>query len=380
MVQKMTRINNVKKNLVVFSVFATSLLCFVFPCTGYSYPENVRYGYASCASCHVSPSGGGVLTKYGREASEEFMGTSVAEGENAFLHGKVPVPEWIAVGGDLRGVILQRDTNAFKERWAFPMQADAEVALKIRPWLTGVASGGVYNGNFDSLRHYLLVNADENLHIRGGRFFPAFGILTPDHVNPVRRGLGFEPGRESNNFEVGYTAESGEILVNAILSSGQDTLADNEKGYSIRAAWFAGGRSQIGLSAMSVNGSIWSRDLFGFFAVTGITKSVYVLAEADVETKSPVDKSDASTVHNRRVVTSNKLGWELMNGLHLFASWDASVTTQGNRDPRQWTAGPGVQWFPRPHFELSSQILRKYDATWSSRTGYLVNLMGHYYL
>jgi len=32
----------------------------------YAYPNMIRLGYTSCATCHVSPQGGGVLTRYGR--------------------------------------------------------------------------------------------------------------------------------------------------------------------------------------------------------------------------------------------------------------------------------------------------------------------------
>ncbi len=31
-----------------------------------AYPNMIRLGYTSCATCHVSPQGGGVLTRYGR--------------------------------------------------------------------------------------------------------------------------------------------------------------------------------------------------------------------------------------------------------------------------------------------------------------------------
>ena len=31
-----------------------------------AYPNMIRLGYVACATCHVSPQGGGVLTRYGR--------------------------------------------------------------------------------------------------------------------------------------------------------------------------------------------------------------------------------------------------------------------------------------------------------------------------
>ena len=38
-----------------------------------AFPEMVRYGYVNCTSCHVSLSGGGLLTDYGREIAREKL-------------------------------------------------------------------------------------------------------------------------------------------------------------------------------------------------------------------------------------------------------------------------------------------------------------------
>src|SRR3712207_1089498 len=36
------------------------------PRSAAAYPNMIRLGYATCAACHLSPQGGGVLTPYGR--------------------------------------------------------------------------------------------------------------------------------------------------------------------------------------------------------------------------------------------------------------------------------------------------------------------------
>ena len=35
-----------------------------------AYPSMIRHGYTQCAACHTDPSGGTLLTKYGRAQSE----------------------------------------------------------------------------------------------------------------------------------------------------------------------------------------------------------------------------------------------------------------------------------------------------------------------
>ena len=48
----------------------------------WAFPEMVRHNYSNCSSCHVSPSGGGVLTQYGRELSSAILSIWGAENEN----------------------------------------------------------------------------------------------------------------------------------------------------------------------------------------------------------------------------------------------------------------------------------------------------------
>ncbi|MFM8315618.1 MAG: hypothetical protein ACKOA8_15160, partial [Deltaproteobacteria bacterium] len=52
-----------------------------------SYPEFIRHGYMNCTSCHVSPTGGGALTEYGRSLSDEVLSRWSRPGESGFLYG-----------------------------------------------------------------------------------------------------------------------------------------------------------------------------------------------------------------------------------------------------------------------------------------------------
>src|SRR5690242_17806457 len=73
------------------------------------FPEMVRHGYNNCITCHVSPSGGGVLNHYGRSLSLEVMSFSGSEGEEQLL-GFVKTPYWLNVGGDVRSVQYYTNT------------------------------------------------------------------------------------------------------------------------------------------------------------------------------------------------------------------------------------------------------------------------------
>lgn len=348
--------------------------------TAQAFPESVRYGYSNCSSCHVSPTGGGALTAYGREAAGEFLSTWGKPGEMAALQGAVQLPEGLAIGGDVRGMALYRENQVLKEKWAFPMQADAEASYRLPLGLTVGASFGLYDQDAQLRRAYLMANLNDYFYARVGRFFPAYGLLVPDHTSLIRKGLGFNQGRETLNVELGMIGEIGEIIVDPFVRESAQELSSEEKGVSARAAAYIGGRSQVGLSALSLNGTVWRRHAVGAFAAVGFTKAVYLLAEADLEEKKPVDAQDASTPASTRVLTYSKVGWEVTRGLHIQGLYESAVNIKGTFDPRQTSWGPAIQWFPRPHWELLGQVQAKLNDDYDQPKGYFVSFMGHYYL
>ena len=103
----------------------------------HAYPELVRHGYVNCTSCHVSPTGGGILTSYGRQLSAEILSSSAREGEGDFIYGALGLPEWLDLGGDLRSVVTYRDTPLIRQSQLILMQADLEAVLHYEEFLRG---------------------------------------------------------------------------------------------------------------------------------------------------------------------------------------------------------------------------------------------------
>src|SRR6266404_1505496 len=74
-----------------------------------AYPQfQFSSGTARCAQCHFSPSGGGLLTSWGRDESGDSISMA---GSGAFMHGAATLPEPLALGGDFRLVALMNDTG-----------------------------------------------------------------------------------------------------------------------------------------------------------------------------------------------------------------------------------------------------------------------------
>ncbi|MBK9035696.1 MAG: hypothetical protein IPL61_31345 [Myxococcales bacterium] len=165
-----------------------------------AYPQlQLSTGATRCSECHVAPSGGGLLTDYGRG---EVGDTISLGGDGALLHGAWAPPSWLALGGDVRLALggKQLDGEA-AEVLAFPMQADLYARAALGPVSLNLTVGG--NGaargrpagatalNYlASRQHYLAYQPDGAAwSVRAGRFFPTLGVRTQDHTAYPRRHL-----------------------------------------------------------------------------------------------------------------------------------------------------------------------------------------------
>ncbi len=321
------------------------------------YPENTRLGYSSCGSCHVSPTGGGALTAYGRSAGEELAAYSY-EGAGR-VAGLVDLPAWLSVGGDYRGVSVHSPTNS---RSLF-MQADLELAAEIAPHVWVDVSGGVYGPDKrgETRRNYLLWAPAEWVSVRVGKFFAGYGLGLPDHTASVRGPLGFGEGHETYNLELALTSPWGQLLVTDTFGGDEAVTGTpagyrvraNEPGCAARAAVYLGTKAQVGASYWFHSSTEQDELVAGPFVNVGVTRNLYVLAEADRHT---VTSTFAPVTPPPFDVTYTEVGYELTPGVHVQALHQYNAGSS-------W--GVGVQLFPVPHAELVGRVTWE-GGTWSS--------------
>ncbi len=150
---------------------APALVVLLAGQTAHAYPWMIRHGYGGCTTCHMDPSGGELLTRYGRAQGDLLLrmhyghqtasldtqkqdtdsfdsfdsfgdDTSQAKPKPkpkppppkasgpsptaGFLWGLVKPPDWLLLGGSYRHMTIIRLAKKPGQRgfWTFPMQAD----------------------------------------------------------------------------------------------------------------------------------------------------------------------------------------------------------------------------------------------------------------
>lgn len=366
------------KTLILRSFWLFSV--FLFPFTAHGFPENIRYGYNNCQTCHIAPTGGGILNKYGRGSTESWMHTWAYERQSEPLYGLFALPQWLDVGGDVRQVEYDVRSDEYSAHKKFLMQADLELSLELIPGLRFVSSGGHYGdeGKWERRRYYALyANQQEkySTYFRVGRFYPAYGILLDDHTKVSRSALGFNQGQETFNLEVGYASEKGSLYITRVLGNrpsisddgtgGTNHRANGSDGFTLKLTRFYSKFTQYSLSYLDLRNGENRQRVLGVSAMTGFTKNIYALLQYDHgRNETLLDPFD---------VFYGRIGYVLFKGFHIRSDVQYNRTI----DVENFSFGSGIQWLPIPHFEFQAT----YDRTF--RTGIpgdSLVLLVHYYI
>jgi hypothetical protein len=233
-----------------------------------AYPQfQFSSGTNRCSQCHYSPSGGGLLTSWGRDESADTISIG---GDGAFLHGLVTLPSAVGIGGDFRFAFVSTDVGSPQgpENHFFPMQADLylRIALGESISLNGTfgvrgverPSDGSVGGrigaaadDFMSREHYLMWRPSATgPYARVGRFFAPYGLRFVEHIYYVRRYTGFNLYEETYNASGGYVADDWEVHATLFAPTPKTTGPDALRGVG-PAEYGAAGYGELRLAKMS---------------------------------------------------------------------------------------------------------------------------------
>jgi hypothetical protein len=351
------------------------LLCFAalvalvlgLPNEAAAYSWMVRHGEAQCANCHADPSGGELLTRYGRQAGTTVLAmpwrtmqqtTEKQAGptKSGFLWGLWDTPRYLLLGGSFRLAGFAQDSVR-----VFPMQMDLYGQLRFgrvrfggslgvakvkqnspnaRAAFVTANQGDAFN--LLSRTHWIGLDLGSNnaWTLRAGRLNLPFGVRIVEHYAWVRDIT--RTDRDSDQQHGAALAYNGRALRGEIMAiAGNYQIRPDryrERGYSGYAEYLVNDGLALGISSLVTVAKADSvsfeqertlRGAHGAFARARLIKPLVLLAEADV-------------VHtSRRVlgyVAFAQLDYEIIQGLHLFTTLE--LEDRGKHD----TAAQGISY------------------------------------
>lgn len=342
-----------------------------------AFPELIRYQYNNCTACHVAPSGGGLLTSYGRSLSSEVLSTWGSEKEAGFLHGMVDresLEQWLLVGGDIRGVQVHKENSVLKTGRFIKMQADLSLGLSREKWALVTSIGELYEDDWNSYStsYYGMLKPNDELSLRVGRFMPQYGVYSKDHIAFVRSFLGFGLDGTRDTAEVQWT---GMDWTSNLSYSKQFNSVAAEEGWAAQVQRTFADTFKVAVNYWRGHSATMDRDIYGAWALLGFTKNVFWISEVDWQDK----KISASTT--KSFVTYQKAGYTIFKGFDLLALGEYQKSDLNDSASEVNRYGLGFQFYPRPHFEINGAWTKQNTlALQTGREADYAWLLLHYYL
>ena len=224
------------------SIVLSVVTLLVLSGTADAYPQYQLARDQTCTGCHVSPAGGNLLNENGYAVAESKSQLGTAP---EFMYGKIPTPDWLVLGGDLRGAagFLKTPENALG---AFPMQIELYAAATFGKQFSlhaTVGSRPARVGNEAATRGwarepYFMWQQNpgetDGLYIRAGRFMPVFGLRLAEHTVYTRRYGGTALYADTYGLAVEYINQKFEAHATGFI---KDPVTESVEHYSGGAAY-----------------------------------------------------------------------------------------------------------------------------------------------
>jgi hypothetical protein len=330
--------------------------------------------YARCTTCHYSPTGGGLLTPYGRSLSREELstwkggthataapgpGSAGSTGEESFFWGAFGgALHGVGAGIDLRPAHLEVHLPGAKETRDFLMNADLTLAYQAKGWtLYGQIGRQPRASGHDvaSYEHWIGYQSAKGLGFRAGRFFPAYGIRLADHTAYTRAPLGFDTFDQLYAVELSHTGER--HLAQVSLGPGYAESILHDDG---RQAFTATGRFQFDLTPRTVlvaSGLYRGQsDLDPRLTATGLAFGFAPLSRLAVWTEADAEFEQGSSGAPVYTVM-NETSFEVVRGLWVKFSPQIR-TAPGDTSGGSIRTAFELDFLPRTHFNLGLSYYR----------------------
>lgn len=358
-----------------------------------AYPWMIRHDYAGCNMCHADPSGGGLLTPYGRAQGEILLrmryGQPAGDEEPGkvkdFLFGLVPTGDSILLGGDVRTLALatKPSIGSFDSR-VLLMQADATGQISIDRVRANGSLGFAQEGangaaithgdaKMVSRVHWVGVDlgADREVLVRAGRMNLPFGIRSIEHTMWIRSETRTDiNAAQQHGVAVAYNGNGIRAEIMGIAGNFQlSPDAFRERGYSAYVEVAPTTSLAIGASSLITHASRdvdtstpeW-RHAHGVFARYSPKEPLVLSAEADFLMAS----HPTQTAYGMASMLQADL--EFVQGLHGMVTGEILDHSFGN-DPVSFGGWLSGAWFFAPHADVRIDAIEQSVAVGTSRIG-----------
>jgi hypothetical protein len=352
--------------LVVAALIGSSLLA----ARAEAYPWMIRHGHDGCVSCHVDPSGSGLLTSYGREQGDEELTMRYGRTEErkaGLLWGHVDPPDWLLLGGGFRAAFLATKVSgapagaagAPPAGWSptvILMQADLRAGVRRGPLRASGTLGVISNdsyasvvGNLVSREHWVgYAPSGDTFLLRAGRMNLPFGIRSIEHTLWVRQQTRTDINDlQEHGVAFAYSGQRLRAEVMGVLGNYQISPdAHRQRGYSaslelVPAAGLAvGAGSLVTHVAQDIRLKVANlHQAHGVFVRAAPVESLALLAEGDLVLEAPTGA--ASSTGFASMLQGDV---EPLQGLHFILTGE-TLTPGTSMSRSSYGAWAAVDWF-----------------------------------
>jgi hypothetical protein len=374
---------------LAFVIAATAAL---MPKPAHAYAWMIRHGYTGCATCHLDPSGAGLLNEFGREEAADTLrshyGNDPPPPQPFF--GLWKDPDWLLTGGSFRELFLWMKTDgaAIAEQNIL-MQADLRAGIEAGRWRAAASLGVITDGNSPAAVVGTLVSREfwagytfenDTVLLRAGRINVPFGVRSIEHTLFVRAATRTDLN-DTQQYGVALAVRRapfrGELM--GIAGNYQETPdAYRERGYSGYLEWAPASHYAFGVSSLVTYaakdvylGAANTRQAHGITVRIAPFEPLVFLGEADVVVQSPATQPTWTGV-----ATMLQADFEPWQGLHFIGT----VESYGSGQPgtaTSWSAWGGLAWFFLSHVDARFDYFHQSLSTPGARTpidAYMVQL------
>jgi hypothetical protein len=360
-----------------FFVFVIAL-----PSRADAYAWMIKHDYVGCNQCHADPSGGGLLTLYGRAQGEILLRTRYRakeseEASNAawFLFGAVPLPEDVLLGGDIRYFYFDtRPVGGPATAQNFLMQADlegevTESRLHVNGSIGYAEKGDLLAAISSAPQHNIIsrvhwvgldIGKDSEFMLRAGRMNLPFGIRSVEHTQWVRTATrtDIQTGQE-HGISLAYNSEN--LRGEAMFIAGNFQLspaAYRDRGFSGYLEVTPVPRLALGVSTLVVHADLdfqlqvpnW-RQAHGAFMRWAPIEPLVILAESDL-----LIHSEPPTLISWGHADMLQIDVEPIHGVHVMATGEIENVPPSTK-PDSYRAWGSVNWFFAPHADVRGDVI-----------------------